>query len=78
MADQHQQVIAVELSSDEHEQSAVDGDEAKTSSDITVIAASDGETGPDIGEPSVTSKEASSGRTEDKDAKYKLLLKTLR
>jgi hypothetical protein len=83
MADQHQQVVAVELSSDEHEQSAVDGDEAKTSSDVTVIAPSaatdDGETGPDIGEPSVTSKkEASSGRTEDKEAKYKLLLKTLR
>jgi hypothetical protein len=83
MADQHQQVVAVELGSDEHEQSAVDGDEAKTSSDVTVIAASattdDGETGPDIGEPSVTSKtEASSGRTEDKEAKYKLLLKTLR
>jgi hypothetical protein len=82
MADQ-QQVVAVELSSDEHEQSAVDGDEAKTSSDVTVIAASaaadDGETGPDIGEPSVTSKkEASSGRSEDKEAKYKLLLKTLR
>jgi hypothetical protein len=83
MADQHQQVVAVELSSDEHEQSAVDGDEAKTSSDVTVIAASaaadDGETGPEIGEPSVTSKkEASSGRSEDKESKYKLLLKTLR
>jgi hypothetical protein len=82
MAD-HQQVVAVELSNDKHEQSAVDGDEAKTSSDVTVIAASeaadDGETGPDIGEPSVTSKkETSSGRTEDKEAKYKLLLKTLR
>jgi hypothetical protein len=77
------ELVAVELSSDEHEQSAVDGDEAKTSSGVTVIASSeateDSETGPDIGEPSVTSKkEASSGRTEDKEAKYKLLLKTLR